>query len=325
MPEISVVVPVYNVEKYLKRCIDSLLTQSFDSFDLILVDDGSQDNCGKICDEYKNADNRITVIHQENRGLSEARNTGIEWALKNSDAEWITFIDSDDWVHPDYLKMLYETAAEYNVNMSICNCLKTPDFSVDIEYSESSVKVFSAEDFWCFRQYGTSCAKLYKKSDFNNIRYPKGLLYEDVFVTYRLIFKQSKVAYIENPLYFYYTRPESITHSQWNPKVLSRLKGAEQQLKFFKNNGYMRAYDVTVSLYIPTIFSQLKECQKQKNKYFSEYLKLSALLKFNLIKYHKYFPIKDRTNIYRQAFPLLTKIYKKYIYIKERMGIKHGN
>lgn len=323
MPEISVIVPVYNVEKYIKRCIDSLLTQSFNSFELILIDDGSQDKSGKICDEYRITDNRITVIHQENKGLSEARNTGIEWALKNSDSEWITFVDSDDWVHVDYLKILYETAKNNNVNMSICNCLKTSDFSVNIEKTECSVKIFHAEDFWCFRQYGSACTKLYKKSDFNNIRFPKGLLYEDVFVTYRLIFKQSKVAYIENPLYFYYSRPESITHTQWTPSVLAQLNGTKQQLNFFKKNGYDRAYDITVASYVPRIFYQLKESQKKKNIYFSEYLKLSFLFRFNLIKYRKYFPIKNYTKLYRHAFPHFIKIYKKYTYIKERFGVNH--
>ena len=235
-PLISVIVPVYNVEKYLKRCVDSLLSQNFDSFELILIDDGSEDSSGKICDEYKNIDKRIIVIHQENKGLAEARNTGIEWSLKNSNTEWITFIDSDDWVHKDYLKVLYETAIKNNVNLSICNCLKTSDFSVNIENTKNSVKIFSAEDFWCFRQYGSACTKLYKKSDLNDIRFPKGLLYEDVFVTYRLIFKQNKIAYIEDPLYFYYARPESITHKTWNPRVLSQLKGTKQQLVFFKKH-----------------------------------------------------------------------------------------
>ena len=106
MPKISVIVPVYKVEKYLRRCIDSILNQTFNDFDLILVDDGSPDSCGDICEKYEKTDNRITVIHRENGGLSAARNSGIKWALKNSDSEWITFVDSDDWLHPDYLKIL---------------------------------------------------------------------------------------------------------------------------------------------------------------------------------------------------------------------------
>ena len=104
---ISIVVPIYKVEKYIHRCIESILAQTFTDFDLILVDDGSPDNCGKICDEYAVKDKRIHVIHKENGGLSDARNAGIDWAFANSDSEWITFIDSDDWIHPKYLETLY--------------------------------------------------------------------------------------------------------------------------------------------------------------------------------------------------------------------------
>ena len=125
---ISVIVPVYKVEEYIYRCVDSILAQSFKDFELILVDDGSPDNCGKICDEYAQKDKRITVIHKENGGLSDARNTGIDWALKNSN--WITFIDSDDWVHTDYLKNLYNAVKENNVDISVCGYVNTTGLSV---------------------------------------------------------------------------------------------------------------------------------------------------------------------------------------------------
>lgn len=110
MPEISVIVPVYKVEKFLHRCVDSLLCQSFESFELILVDDGSPDHSGAICDTYAEKDPRIHVIHQKNGGLSAARNTGIDFVMANSNSHWLAFVDSDDWVHPDFLKRLYSVA-----------------------------------------------------------------------------------------------------------------------------------------------------------------------------------------------------------------------
>ena len=110
MPEISVIVPVYKVEQFIHRCVDSILLQSFYDFELILVDDGSPDQCGAICDAYAAADNRIHVIHQKNGGLSAARNTGIDYVMANSKSHWLTFVDSDDWLHPDFLKVLYTTA-----------------------------------------------------------------------------------------------------------------------------------------------------------------------------------------------------------------------
>ena len=317
MPKISVVVPVYKVSDCLKRCVDSILAQTYTSFDLILIDDGSPDNCGDICDEYKKTDNRIHVIHQENQGLAEARNVGIEWALKNSDSEWITFIDSDDWIHKDYLKVLYETAIKYSVDLIICNCIKTPELTIDNPEISGDVKIFTPEDFWCFRQYGGAWAKLYKKSHFETIRYPKGLLYEDIFVTYRLIFMQTKVAYIEAPLYYYFLRDGSITKSQWTPRVLAQLDGRMQQLDFFKKNNYKRAYAVTVRSYLFDIKNNMQACEKIKGIYPKEYKKLKRMYKNNLICFYKFMPIKDNINLYRDGFPTLIKLYKKVIHIKE--------
>ena len=107
MANISVIVPVYKVEDFLSRCVDSILRQSYSDFDLILVDDGSPDRCGQMCEAYARQDSRVHVIHQENGGLSAARNSGIDWAIAHSGSRWLAFVDSDDWVHPDFLKVLY--------------------------------------------------------------------------------------------------------------------------------------------------------------------------------------------------------------------------
>ena len=120
MPSISVIVPIYMVEPYLRRCVDSILAQTFPDFELILVDDGSPDNCGQICEEYARLDRRVLVIHQENRGLSAARNAGIDWVMANSDSSWITFVDSDDWIHPNMLKHLFELNRDHGTQISAC-------------------------------------------------------------------------------------------------------------------------------------------------------------------------------------------------------------
>ena len=318
MPLISVIVPVYKVEKYIQRCVDSILSQTFDSFDLILVDDGSPDECGAICDAYAEKDDRVTVIHQTNQGQAEARNVGIEWAIKNSDSEWISFIDSDDWIHKDYFKLLYETATKNNVDLSICNCLKTSDMTVDLFEPNKDVKLFSPEEFWCFRQYGGPHAKLFKKFHFKEIRFPKGIIYEDVFVIYRLIFMQKKqIAYIEDPLYFYYIRSDSTTNSSWRPAVMSQTVGMKQQLKFFKKNRFNKAFAVSARNMLYGIKDQYESVKPLKKKYFKEYLKLKIMNKYNLIKYHKYVPIRKNTNLYRSALPLITTLYKKFTYITE--------
>ena len=139
MPEISVIVPVYKVENFIHRCVDSILCQSFHDFELILVDDGSPDSCGEICEDYAAKDSRIHVIHQKNGGLSAARNTGIDWVLANSSSHWISFVDCDDWVHPDFLKGLYSSAEQTLCKISACGFYRTEgesfseeqDFSVD--------------------------------------------------------------------------------------------------------------------------------------------------------------------------------------------------
>ena len=130
MPKISVIVPVYNVEKHLPRCIESILAQTFSDFELILVNDESSDNSGQICDEYSMRDNRIKVIHQKNGGPGSARNTGIDYVMQQEKAKWICFVDSDDWLHPQYLEILYKAARQENCKIAICRQLQSIDIIV---------------------------------------------------------------------------------------------------------------------------------------------------------------------------------------------------
>lgn len=116
MPEVSIIVPVYKVEPYLNKCVDSILAQTFTDFECILVDDGSPDSCGKICDEYVQKDSRVKVIHQENQGLSAARNSGLDMAS----GAWIVFVDSDDWIEPDAVEVLYRAALQNDADMAVC-------------------------------------------------------------------------------------------------------------------------------------------------------------------------------------------------------------
>lgn len=317
MPIISVIVPVYKVEEYLCRCVDSIINQSFTSFDLILIDDGSPDKCGNICDLYAEKDHRIVVIHQNNQGLSQARNAGIEWAIANSDSKWIAFIDSDDWVHTDYLRLLYEAVIDNNLELSMCNCLKTSSFSVEMFTPKETKKLYTPEDFWCYRQYGSACAKLYKKDLFKNIRFPKGLLYEDIFVTYKILFTQKKLIYLEEPLYFCFSREDSITHSKWNPKVMSQIIGRKQQADYFWENKYFRAFEVTIINLIKEVKGQLEGAKLVKKQYYMEYLRLVFWYKYYLIKYHGYIPMNKYTNLYRSGLPFVTYCYKKYTFFTE--------
>ena len=186
MAQISVIVPVYQVEQYLHRCIDSVLQQSFRDFELILVDDGSPDRCGEICDQYAVKDSRIHVIHQKNGGLSVARNAGIEWACANSDSRWLTFLDSDDWIHRDFLRILWDAAQSHNTQIAVCAMSRKSEYEPDLPLENVSSEAHSAQEVYV-RYYGmcmSACARLIRKDLLRSLRFPVGKLHEDCYVTH---------------------------------------------------------------------------------------------------------------------------------------------
>lgn len=259
MPQISVIVPVYKVEQFLPRCIDSILNQNFTDFELILVDDGSPDNCGTICDHYASQDERIRVIHRENGGLSAARNSGMEWLYANSDSQWITFVDSDDWIHPDYLMLLYSGAVEQRCLISACRYFETcgDPFPAQID---AKAECISADDYYCGSEYRESpiaCAKLYHVSLLREVRYPVGKLHEDEFTTFRVIYTAGKIAVLQAPLYAYYQNPEGIVRSKWNPRKLHIVEAFEVQIAYAAEHKLMRFYRKAVKDYIYSIHEQL--------------------------------------------------------------------
>lgn len=312
MPLISVIVPVYKVEPYLARCIDSILAQSFADFELILVDDGSPDNCSKICDEYAKKDSRIFVIHQENSGVSVARNNAIEWTLKNSDSQWLTFIDSDDWVHPQYLEILYSAAVNLKLDISACQYKNTSAISPFKVIAKSSPEVMGTQDFYIKNQTAAIApwCKLYKKSYFETIRYPVGIRYEDEFTTYKVLFKTPRIAYIDEKLYFYYTNPDGFMNSEWSPKRLDVTTAHEEQVEFFRKNGFNDAFKKTERILLWYIISQI-EITRNSDKYKSLSNKLKKNLKNYIREYKKdlNLSIKTDTGIYKKAYPTLTKLY----------------
>ncbi len=252
MPAISVIVPVYKVEKYIHRCVDSILGQTFTDFELILVDDGSPDNCGAICDEYAAKDSRVVVIHQENGGLSAARNAGIDWAFANSDSQWLTFIDSDDWVHPEYLQRLLAAAVENNVSVSICSYAQTDGAEPEIDPNLLAPVLWNTEEFFVKHNVNATiaCGKLYRKLCFQTIRYPLGKLHEDEFTTYKILFAFDSVVVIAAPLYAYYTNPGSITKSGMTRFRVDGFVAIEEQIEYLHNIGYDRASRAQICKYM---------------------------------------------------------------------------
>lgn len=239
MAEISVIVAVYKMPEFLPRCIEGILNQTFRDLELILVDDGSPDNCGAICDAYAEKDSRVHVIHKENAGVCLARNTGLDWVYTNSDSKWIFFHDNDDWIHPETLERLHAAAIRHNTNISICAYQETEGEEPVIQPEQLEPVLWTPSAF--YQQHfinATVCwGKLYSRACFESIRYPAGKYIEDEFVTYRLLFACEQLAVIPAPLYAYYINRAGISKKAWVPKRLDAWEAYEQQIAFFEELG----------------------------------------------------------------------------------------
>ncbi|MBE6922614.1 MAG: glycosyltransferase family 2 protein [Ruminococcaceae bacterium] len=242
MEKISIIVPVYRVEPYLRLCIESILSQTHRDFELILVDDGSPDSCGAICDEYAARDNRITVIHQENGGLSAARNTGIDWVFANSDSQWITFADSDDALAPIMLETLYREAVRHQADIAITNpATFTEDIQLEKEgkyVGESSCYTgkallepfYNGENLFSIATWG----KLFRKELFQELRFPLGKWHEDEATTPILLYHAEKVVLVRSWLYYYRQREGSIMNRAFSVKRFDHVDALDFCASYFE-------------------------------------------------------------------------------------------
>ena len=319
MAEISVIVPVYKVEKYIKRCIDSILTQTFRDFELILVDDGSPDKCSQICEKYAQRDERIVVLHRENGGLSAARNTGIDWTFLNSESKYITFIDSDDWIHPQYLDILYQAVINMKSPVSVVGFKRVENFEAGKLYKEDCIpelEVLAAEDFFINHEWNFNYAwgKLYERSYFVEVRYPVGKNYEDTFTTYKILFAGKKVAFIDYPLYYYFYNKEGISHSLWNPSELAVMEGIREQIRFYRDSGYARALEKEEKLYVNHFAYQICRIRENKadlKKNISYLRKLRKEMMRLIHKNPEKYGYRKMPQCFEAAYPRLMKIYHK--------------
>lgn len=237
--KISIIVPVYNVEGYLRKCVNSILNQTIKNIEIILVNDGSKDNSGDICDEYKKKDNRVVVIHKENGGLSSARNAGLEIAT----GELIGFIDSDDWIEPDYFQILYEGLIKNNADISVMKLIYITNhekIEFNTEKKEKWVELTrhkAIESFFSNNFIENSaCNKLYRSNLFEGIRYPEGMLMEDKATTYKLIHKANLVVVNLSKKYHYYLRNDSIMQCEFNKRKFHSLEIHMEQIEFVDVN-----------------------------------------------------------------------------------------
>ena len=235
MPKLSIIVPVYKVEQYIHKCVDSILNQSFTDFELILIDDGSPDNCGAICDDYAQKDERIRVIHKENGGLSDARNFGID----ASQGEIIGFVDSDDYLDKDMYNQMITYLEENDCDVVCCDTYIVRGDKKKFKPRYKENKIFRNEqainEILNGNLDNAAWNKIYKRSVIKDIRYPKGRIYEDVATTYKFIFNAGKVGYMSKPFYNYIKRKGSIVASGFNSKSrYDCFLGYKERLNFAK-------------------------------------------------------------------------------------------
>ena len=241
-PKITCIIPVYKVENYLARCIESVLSQTYTDFELILVDDGSPDNSGKICDEYAKKDSRIKVIHKVNEGVSVARNTGLDIAK----GEYIYFLDSDDFISPDCFELLYKNLKENDADISIGGL-------IEYETEEELQKSNTGENIVFYKgtakdrlehyfmgkpvsKYELICNYLYKKTLFGNVRFPAGTYYEDEYLNWKLYLPANKVVETEKITYFYYRHTSSATGDGFNIRAFDYLGALEERLEYYQQH-----------------------------------------------------------------------------------------
>lgn len=226
LPLISVIVPVYNVERYFSRCIESIKNQTYHNIEIILVDDGSPDNCPQMCDDYAKDDNRIKVIHQENMGSSVARNTGTDAAS----GEYITYVDSDDIIAPDFIMYLYNLVKKYNADIGICRLLDCKDTIENgdqkkEEYCLNGKKAIEIMLYQC--EFTTSASgKLYSRKLKEYLHFPKGKCHEDLMIIYKVLFFCNQIIYGQRQLYYYMHHAGSTSHSSTFDNKYMDLKKA---------------------------------------------------------------------------------------------------
>ena len=261
---ITIIVPIYMVESYLNRCIQSLVNQTYQKLEIILVDDGSKDNCPAICDEWAKKDSRIRVIHRENGGLSAARNSGIDVAK----GEYLAFVDSDDFVSEEFIETLYQACKQTKSQIAQCRYeyVDGDKMTKDKEEVTEPMEVYSGKEMiygmsWRDGAYNVvAWNKLYHKSVFEGVRYPEGRIHEDEATTHKLFYRAEKVAFVYRFLYGYYTGGTSITRDKFSKKRLDWEWAVRNRLLFLKERQeteilipmYKIYMDGTIDLYYKT-------------------------------------------------------------------------
>ncbi len=327
---ISVIIPVYKVEKYLNKCIDSIINQTYNKLEIILVDDGSPDNCPQICDEYSKKDERIKVIHKKNGGQSEARN----WGLDIAKGKYIGFVDSDDYIKKDMIEVLYKNILEHNADISICNIIKVKEKSNENLENYDEIEIYNSTESikQLLKQHITNYLpnKLYRREIWDDIRLPEGKILEDMDVMYRLIEKANKIVATNKTEYYYFIRKDS-SISQINVKVTKDLKEAVNKRYMYLSNKMPELIDLLNVTRIENIIQyhdNLSYCKDKEMYNSQEFTKEYNFYKEKFLKYSKKL-LKGKSTRKKLEIYLLyynRKLYYSYAIIRKNISkkIKRG-
>lgn len=298
---ISVIVPIYCVEAYLPRCLESICGQTWPQLEILLVDDGSPDLCGQICEAYAERDDRIFVIHKANGGLSEARNAG----LARAHGDWVCFIDSDDFIAVDMLETLYRRCVQEGSDMAVCDLVYVdergralPEYNRDIVIADERLTVQQAWDKLCAYKhwyYVMVQNKLYRRTLFEEISFPKGKLHEDEFVMYRLIGKCRQISCVKGGRYYYTQRRDSIMGSPYSVRRLDGVEAYLEQADFFLEIGRLAhaAYAVGMIDYLLKEGREKLDMSAAENK--RRYRELVRAFSAVLRRFRRRLPLPART------------------------------
>lgn len=320
-PLVSVIIPIYNVEAYLQRCVASVRNQTYENLEIILVDDGSPDKCGSICDKLAGEDKRIVVIHKQNGGLSDARNHGLSVAK----GEYIVFVDSDDYIAPFFVENLFDALVKTGSDVALCSyaVVSTDECKGFREVTEETEMEICDRNELLMNLYDANHQdatyfivawnKLYKRSLWEEIRFPKGKIHEDEATTYKIFDKCQKGVYVKTPMYGYFTSDSSITRGAFHINRLDWMDALNDRIRYFQDRKESKLAactlkaraDGAISYYYP-----LDKLTKQTGQYKKEKKMLKKYVKEALVSDREYHNLLISNKIGYTLFLLSPGIYK---------------
>lgn len=261
--KVSIIIPIFNCEKHLRRCLGSVISQSFKNIEIILVNDGSTDNCGTICDEYASVDPRVLVIHQQNQGLSGARNSG----LKVVTGDYLTFVDSDDFLNQTLIETLLNLCLSNQSEVAQCAFKKGCSSTFKRNTKNIRINKYSNREALLSKKLkvATACGKLYAKHLFDNITFPFGKAYEDEFTTYKLIYSSKYVSITNQKLYYYFQSTGSIMRNNERELSLDFIDAYNERMDFFKSRDETVLYERSKELFCLSLMLTYIKCKRNRD------------------------------------------------------------